>query len=485
MNQNYYRPVLLSALNESTYNGSIWIPQELLDVLTEQENAIQYVANWNSKCNRLYDILQKDFDFPHKGKYGYHILESEHKKLTELLRWLRKEIENFKFNDDVKLVAILFVATHLADGRIIWREIVFRKRPNTFLKKITWLLGRFSFQLSTQGQDAPIWETEAATAFQKANESGDFVHIESAWQQISAIFMSNFLQKNAAIFLSYHHFDNLLKNSHSIKDIVVATHTIGDLPVNKMLILATMSNSIYIKFGALLVICHGHGRRVGKKISKTSEKLLTDLILSISKNENYWQQFITAFNRYPSRYPLLHSSLGCALANMKETHWKTYLLSFDGTNSYDRKSVSECLQAFHETAIDGNGKNFFALVYEKWDKEIMLNDGENHHFDIFATPLDFGVVAYLIEKNDLQFINNKVIEVRQKIDNLPHEWHLSHTEAISAYNKFLSILQVYYHAARVITEGRRILFEKFFVPQDIDENRYLSLSYPSHWHNGF
>jgi hypothetical protein len=483
MNQNYYLPALRLALKDAASNGITWKPQALFDILKKQNSPLEYVSNGGWECNQLFAILDEDLGFVQRARFGTELTADEYKRLANVVRWLRKEIECFEFSNDVTLAVILLVAVQLADGRTLWREIVFKQQPNSFLEKLHWLLGRFACKFTMRSEQPPIWETEAMTTFEKANQLGDFIHIETAWRQISGALLPSIIQQSASTCLLYHDFPKLLAVSHKLKDVVVAAHTISALPTNQMLLLATMSESSWVKFAALFVLCHKRARSRGWRLNKYSEKHLTDLIVSISMSEEHWRQFIIAFNRYPSRYPVLHTSLGYALAHLSEAHWKIYLSSFEATDSHARPFVSQCMQAFYETAVDKARKIFFTMVYAKWNEEVRgKKDDQYHFFDLFVTSLDFGVVVYLVELGGIELIENQVTEIRQAITNLQHMWYPSVTEAISAYNKLVSLLQVYYHAVHVVSEGKSFLFEKFFVPQDIYENRYLSLSFPSHWH---
>ena len=410
------------------------------------------------KSNSLFDILRKEFGFINSAIHGRAISADELQLLTGLLRWLRSAIEKFQFDDDITLIAVLLVSAQLSDKRLLWREIQFKQKPNTFFRKLQWLLGRFGIQFSTFGENVPIWEREAMEAFEEANQLGDFGHIESAWHQIMGSLIPSFLQKHSATCLAYQNFSRLVEFSNQVNSIVIAHNTLDALTINQALILADKSESIWVKFGGIFTVCKMRRMRDQNLLSKKSAKKFSKLILSISKVERQWSKFTVTFNRYPSRYPILHYSLGEAMADMTVTHWQTYLDSFDGMDSHARPSVSECLKKFYKTADSKSKKVFFKLVYDKWYEEVYCSDSERHHFDIFVTPLDFGAVSHLVDQGNTEFIEEEISKIYSSIRNLKYAWYPSKSEAISRYNLLISVCQIFYHALSVIRGCCRFTF---------------------------
>ncbi len=182
------------------------------------------------------------------------------------------------------------------------------------------------------------------------------------------------------------------------------------------------------------------------ELSQNQLDLLSECLIKLSNSYNdFWSKFLSYFNVYPSRYPLLQKPLGKALASMSKQCLIEYvnLMNIDQFQS-NPWLINECLNSFINHSSEDRIKFLLNLIFQKWDDfmEIGLNSGFKI-FNIFFTGFFDCVVTYLsYELKESQLIE-VVEEVVKRLDSISSNWFDSKASQISYFHVLLSKLFTY------------------------------------------
>jgi hypothetical protein len=158
--------------------------------------------------------------------------------------------------------------------------------------------------------------------------------------------------------------------------------------------------------------------------------MMTQCLVKLSQEPNFWHQFLSYFNIGPSKYPSLQKPLGKALAQMEEDKLREYVAVMKINELHiSRRQISECLTAFCEKASEDKKTFLFGEIFQEWngfiekslkccltgDKEFSLNVSAN---EIFYTDFIGVVVAHISTfsqtkiSEEIETLINKLNSVR-------------------------------------------------------------------------
>jgi hypothetical protein len=122
------------------------------------------------------------------------------------------------------------------------------------------------------------------------------------------------------------------------------------------------------------------------------------------------------------------------------------------------------------------------LAHTRWEIwNFDEGNRETHLFNVHRSPLDYALVGYAVECLDQAGRDDAVEDTRRRLETVEDAWHPSISDIVTAWNRLLSHLQPYAHAAEVLSKGKAWLAETgMYMPFDPRTERYLPLKYRVH-----
>jgi len=294
--------------------------------------------------------------------------------------------------------------------------------------------------------------------------------------------VSHALQGQLIRYLGYFDRDRLGEATRNVAQFMVAMHIANALSPAERLEVGLATTNARLQFAFVYSTCH---RQRHITLSPTERDLLSSLLLQIAANDANWLKWMTVFNRYPLRYPSLQPALGRALAVASEAALQSYIDSinlFPGRQG-SRNSVAVCLAEFRAKATQQQQRLLWTAAFRRWsDWNFNEANPEQYAFEIAWSELDYPVVAYAIDCLDAGARTQAQKEIFDQLSVLDNQWHESVTDCVTAFNRLLSALQPYAHAAATVatsgpTTNRDLLPLKLYIPPEVKNDRYLRLMY--------
>ncbi|EMI1410698.1 hypothetical protein [Klebsiella quasipneumoniae] len=166
---------------------------------------------------------------------------------------------------------------------------------------------------------------------------------------------------------------------------------------------------------------------------------------------HYWMKYI---NTYPCRFPKIQVFLGKALAMIDNqdavdqylNSIKLHCTSLDHSYPTSREPVRDCLKSFEQNSNASLQLYCWEKafkIWSKWDFDIL---NERHLFSVSSSEIDYPVVQYFINNMNAIERQNFIDNTINKISFIDSTWHSSKSDLISYYYRFISSLQLPYHA---------------------------------------
>jgi len=207
-------------------------------------------------------------------------------------------------------------------------------------------------------------------------------------------------------------------------DTVTICRLLQNLNDDNKLMLCLNTTNPFVQFECI--------RQVSSKNNQSLDQtnMMTQCLVKLSQEPNFWHQFLSYFNINPSRYPSLQKPLGKALAQMEEDKLREYVAVMKINELHiSRRQISECLTAFCEEASKDKKTFLFGEIFQEWngfiekslkccltrDKEFSLNVSAN---EIFYTDFIGVVVAHISTfrqtkiSEEIETLINKLNSVR-------------------------------------------------------------------------
>ncbi|MDQ5015085.1 hypothetical protein RCD82_27735, partial [Klebsiella pneumoniae] len=114
--------------------------------------------------------------------------------------------------------------------------------------------------------------------------------------------------------------------------------------------------------------------------------------------------------------------------------------------TFPREPVRDCLKSFEQNSNASLQLYCWEKafkIWSKWDFDIL---NERHLFSVSASEIDYPVVQYFINNMNAIERQNFIDNTINKISFIDSTWHSSKSDLISYYYRFISSLQLPYHA---------------------------------------
>lgn len=206
--------------------------------------------------------------------------------------------------------------------------------------------------------------------------------------------------------------------------------------------IAINSNNNFLKFDVIRSLVYfNSNNQFSKNLLKNENELISEIIISLSRDENNWKDFLQYFFIYPSRNPQLFLPFASTIDNLSYNKIDV-LIKFIKierfNNEIARISINNLVLKMKD---DEKQKYILQRIHNRWIDFI-----ENYHDyfgDIFLTDVIDIVIVYIREfltKSNIELILNQSMYNLEEIDN---QWFKDGSEMSNYFYKQLTITFVY------------------------------------------
>ncbi len=447
---NYYKDFLSQILIQKFDTNDAYDLTQLVSVFREAN--IHEILDNSQLLNSFYERLFDLIPFVKRDKINsVSILETPLDQI-ELLKRVIKAISGNLENlpDDglevIRLVASTFlIVRYIKADFNIWFYLGIKKPISNRLAEILiHILSSSSLVQLTPNDDISIYEKEYFTSYQEGLQEGN---LSKVYQFIDALsrglaLKGNYFLEEAVSFLFWADLDILINIFNCKSDLLSIYYLLQGLNIDEKLSVCLKLSNPFAEIECIREIITS----LRDELSQNQTNILSECLINFSNNHNdFWSKFLSYFNLYPSRYPILQKPLGKALASMPEKCLIEYVHSME-INQFQNNPIpiNECVNSFINHSSEDRIKLLLNLIFQKWNDfmEMALNSSFNI-FKIFFTNFFDCVVAYLsYEVKESQLI--EVIEQTVKrLNSINSNWFDSKTSQTSYFYILLSKLFAY------------------------------------------
>lgn len=367
-----------------------------------------------------------------------------------LLRFLIEGLKNWTAKDDShchELVSLLLIAYFVMPNGEFWEFCPIEINKNDDLKdKVAMLIGVFSTDLgNAEAKDAPLWEKEMLKEFVQADATEDWQALSDLIPRFRSAIRPSILFISLVRCLQRLAPSLLATKSGSVNEIPVALFISSALPPGASLELALNSTSSRIQFVCVFELVSD------SSITLTSlgQELLTQILTKVSQNFMQWNEWMRAFNKFPSRYPEFQIPLGHTLSGVEPDRIQSYIESHRMSPSLDiaRITVSNCLRAFAKKSSLPQRLLMWQCAFQRWNAwNFITQDNNNGLTDIARSVFDYAVVGFIVEAMSESTAESESDEIATTFHNAIQDWQPSLVHFNSVLYQQLSRYQPYAHA---------------------------------------
>jgi hypothetical protein len=447
---NNYKDFLNQIFLQKIYTQDAYDLTQLLSVFREAN--IHDILDNSQLVNSFYERLFNLIPFVERGKINSISLSEttieEIEVLKKIIKAISGNLENLP-NDGleaIRLVASIFlIVRYIKADFNIWFSLNIKKPiSNRLTELLITILSSSSLVELTQNDDISIHEKEFITLYKEGIKE---INLGKIYQFIDVLsrglaLAENYFIEEGVSFLFWADFDKLISIFNHKSDLVEIYYLLQGLNIDEKLRVCLKVSNLLTEIECIREII----TPFSSELSQNQLDLLSECLIKLSNSYNdFWSKFLSYFNVYPSRYPLLQKPLGKALASMSKQCLIEYvnLMNIDQFQS-NPWLINECLNSFINHSSEDRIKFLLNLIFQKWDDfmEIGLNSGFKI-FNIFFTGFFDCVVTYLsYELKESQLIE-VVEEVVKRLDSISSNWFDSKASQISYFHVLLSKLFTY------------------------------------------
>ena len=360
-------PLVVTLLDESKTAGLPLEPAKLVSRMRDLENPVHSMGG-RDYGNEIFEPLQEEFGFIAFARVVPDQLTCENRRLwTALLRWLWQGLAAWRASSDPKfgqLAALLAVAEYCNFHTTEWAGMPDCVGDNLeLMETLVELNSRFTSVFEAlSGVREPLWERETVENFKRAEKENDWLAVSELWPAFEHQVFINSFQTQLVRCLCRFDSRRLLEALACVDSFQTAFVVAQALTVRDRLSLGVQTNNVKVRFASVFSTLHAWPRLT--TLEEDEKSLLAELLAKVAADDREWRQWMSAFNRFPIRYPLLQAALGKALASSSDSSFMAYVESvhlFPG-NVGDRGAIGVCLQAFADFAPPDRRRLMWSLV---------------------------------------------------------------------------------------------------------------------------
>jgi hypothetical protein len=470
-------------LDEATNPGNEVAPSALLAVINADPNPTSTLGDMY-RGHAPFEAMRQEFGFLHICRVtGKSPSTEEQNRLAALMRWLIRELNDWSAANDpeFRTLAALFAVTRYCDHEDrFWPRFAEHMESNTPLvqgleRRIAGLRAQPSASMLSR---SPISDSEIIDRFNAADSAGDWATIASEWPRFGDFIFPDYVISQSVQYLHELSTETLCRAVNQLHQMVPVMQVLLALSVRKSLALALASGSPYVQLGAILRMLQHRGRQI-EQMAPDEESLLAQLLTHVALNEEQWQAWMRALNRYPIRFPQIQNALGTALAQGPVSALAPYVDAINlTTTGSGRQQAAECLRALRKAASSERRQELWKRAHARWlEWNFAKDDKTDNLVRISNCELDYAVVGYAVECMDPQLLNQKCSQLVAALSALPTRWHASELDFMGSGYRILSSFQPYAYVKQTGASDDWLIEGKQFLPFDPRQDRYHAMLY--------
>lgn len=392
--------------------------------------------------NNFFDTFQAQYNF--NKFYVIHDLS-----MIDILKKLIFSILHVNEVDEKKklLPLIIYLDVQNILAKFLLNKHFFDCLEEYFINTLESVALECSFSLSSNH-----WEAQAYNEYTKGIKEKNIQKIYQfvdAWERGLGQYI---LGKNSFInictfVLSNISFNRLLDILNLKNDTLTIITLIAYLDSEVKLQLASQSTNKLLQFEALRqVVYFTCNHSLCKNLLKNENELVTQIIVKLSYDQEFWKQFIDFYLQYPLRAPQLFIPLGLALEQVDKDAVEVFIQTVQINQFYDEISETALNNCIFHIKDDDLQKEIMEKLFLRW---LDFIDNYNDFFSgIFTTNIINIVISYIMHfqsKSDVIATMQKLFTNINEIDN---KWFQDESTQQNYFYKHMSKLFVYAFAVK-------------------------------------
>lgn len=229
----------------------------------------------------------------------------------------------------------------------------------------------------------------------------------------------------------------------------------------KIISLIKLLDSLYVS-RVLIFYCINSISNPTKNISLNNDGFIVELFKLIYANGdfNYWMIYV---NSYPCRFPSIQVALGKALAIINEPvaldsyidSIKLHCNDLEHARVNSRECVRDCLSSFKLHSNPQIQFYCWEKSYKTWVDWSFNEKTSEHMFSISSSEIDYPAIQYFMNVMNSNERQDYIVKTQGKLISIDNIWHDSKPTLISHYYRYISMLQLPYHAIHALKRPNR------------------------------
>ena len=208
------------AISQAVKSGVESIPTDLISLITEVLNPIQYLSDID-QANAFFEAIDKQFSFDFVRASNRIPTDEELSRWILLIRWISNGLQEWNPQNDLKYhkLTSLFIAVEYCEIQSTFWEFFSEEVPKNdeLVHVLENLLGNITHNIiSNEFMHSHIFEQEIIEEFSLADANADWITIDKLWRSVTSTSRPNLFIRQAVKFLYHYELNNLIKVSNKV-----------------------------------------------------------------------------------------------------------------------------------------------------------------------------------------------------------------------------------------------------------------------------
>ncbi|WP_438335557.1 hypothetical protein ACSYAE_03440 [Edwardsiella tarda] len=267
----------------------------------------------------------------------------------------------------------------------------------------------------------------------------------------------------------------LLKSTNTIKIYYLSSCIYQE----NIISLINLLDSLYVS-RILIFYCINSTFSTRKNTSLNNDDFIVDLFKHIYSNGDF-NLWITYVNAYPCRFPNIQVALGKALATINKQEVldfyidsiKLHCNDLEHARANSREFVRDCLSSFKLHSNSQIQAYCWRKSFNTWVDWSFNKKTNEHMFSISSSEIDYPVIQYFMSAMNNDERQDYIDKMQEKLMSIDEVWFDSKSTLISHYYRYISMLQLPYHARNALNRpNQEIDLSKKF---ELTHSKYVKL----------
>jgi len=241
------------------------------------------------------------------------------------------------------------------------------------------------------------------------------------------------------------------------KEFLVVHACLRALPFPQLVEVASRSHAFLIKLHALELISRGRGRPASGFVADH----FSNLIRTLSCDDDGWRQMCTHFGQFPSRHPLLWFALGQSLHGVTSEEIALLVRNFSPGDMLEHDNEArEILNGLHSTGCRNTSLDVFLREsFRVWKQRLRSRLRSSESITTVArATFQSAVVEFFKEKGEA-WLRRHIQRLLSNLRESESRWFASSTEFVAHRVLFAMYLSPYLEAYQGVKAAGDLAFE--------------------------